>query len=121
MEWTSDAISVWFFARASIPADVLGESPDPKGWRNPMAKFSGGGCSIDKYFAEQKMIFNTAFCGDWAGKSWDAEPKCKALAASCDAYVGQNPQVYKEAYWLINSVKVFQNGGAAKREVVFEG
>lgn len=120
MEWTSDAISVFFFPRASIPADVLGENPDPKTWGAPMAKFSGGGCPIDKYFSEHKMIFNTAFCGDWAGKSWDAEPKCKALAASCNAYVGQTPQAFTESYWLINSVKVFQDGGAKRRGVSFE-
>lgn len=28
-EWTPSFISVYFFPRASIPADILGPSPDP--------------------------------------------------------------------------------------------
>jgi hypothetical protein len=54
-EWTSDAISVWFFPRGSIPSDVSGSNPDPSGWGIPTAKFSGG-CDIDSSFKDQQIV-----------------------------------------------------------------
>ncbi|KAG9238289.1 putative endo-1,3(4)-beta-glucanase, partial [Amylocarpus encephaloides] len=116
MEWTSSAISISFFPRPSIPADITAGTPDPSKWPSPQARFSGGGCNIDQYFNSHKMIFNTAFCGDWAGKIWDSDASCKALAPTCDKYVGDNPTAFKEAYWLINSVVVYRDA-SAKRDV----
>jgi beta-glucanase (GH16 family) len=110
MEWTSDAISIWHFARAAIPADITaGTSPDPSTWGQPDAKFVGGnGCNIDNHFQDHKIIFNIATCGDWAGQVWGSDPECSALAKSCNDYVGSNPQAFVNSYFLINSVKVFQ-------------
>lgn len=34
-EWTSDAISIWFFPRTSIPADITAGTPDPTKWGTP--------------------------------------------------------------------------------------
>ncbi|EHL02392.1 putative endo-1,3(4)-beta-glucanase [Glarea lozoyensis 74030] len=108
MEWTSSSISVYFFPRASIPADIASGKPDPSKWGAPQAKFVGNTCDIDKYFSSHKIIFNTTFCGDWAGKKWKDNASCAVKAETCDAYVKNNPKAFTEAYWLINSVKVYQ-------------
>jgi hypothetical protein len=108
MEWTSKAISVYFFPRSSIPADITSGSPDPSKWGAPQAKFTGNTCDIDKYFKSHKIIFNTTFCGDWAGKKWKDDATCAAKADTCQAFVENNPKAFAEAFWLINSVKVFQ-------------
>lgn len=55
IEWTSAHISVWFFPRASIPANVRSKNPDPTKWGRPVARFSGG-CQIDKYVQRQKLV-----------------------------------------------------------------
>jgi hypothetical protein len=68
-EWTSDAITVWFFPRGS-EGDALGANPDPSTWGKPAAKFASSGCDIDKFFDNQNIVFDTTFCGDWAGKNW---------------------------------------------------
>jgi len=109
MEWTADAISVWHFPRTAIPADALSASPNPATWGAPTAKFVGGaGCDIDSHFKNHKIIFNIATCGDWAGQVWASDPECSALAKTCNDYVGANPAAFTNAYWLINSVGVFQ-------------
>ncbi|KIH86601.1 hypothetical protein SPBR_08567 [Sporothrix brasiliensis 5110] len=117
MELTSQAISVWFFARntaqaASIVSDA---TPDTSTFGTPMAKFTG--CDIDHYFSAQQIVFDTTFCGDWAGKVWDQDSTCAPLASTCEAYVKQNTAAFVDAYWLINSVKVFQaaSTGSTKR------
>ena len=114
MEWTSSAIEVYFFPRNAIPGDITSGSPDPTGWGTPTASFSGSGCDIDSYFMNHNIIFDTTFCGQWAGEVWGSS-SCASLASTCDAYVGSNPSAFEAAYWMINSVKVYQDGSAAKR------
>ena len=110
-QWTSDAISVYFFPRDSIPADVLGDSPDPSGWGKPAAKFAGA-CDIEETFKQQQIVFDTTFCGQWAGTVWDSG-SCGKKAATCEEWVQNNPEAFTEAYWTINALKVYQDNGAA--------
>ncbi|KAK1636660.1 tat pathway signal sequence [Colletotrichum phormii] len=115
VDFNSQAISVWFFPRSAIPGDVTSGNPVPSSWGQPLAKFNGGsGCDISSHFKQQNLVFNTALCGDWAGKVWEQNAECTALAPQCSDYVAANPQAFTEAFWLINSVKVYQaDGGAA--------
>ena len=55
MEWTSEAISMWFFPRGKIPTDVDGGKPDPTSWGKPVARFQGG-CDIDQSITEQRIV-----------------------------------------------------------------
>ncbi|EEQ86361.1 hypothetical protein RJZ56_006804 [Blastomyces dermatitidis] len=105
-EWTSDSISVWFFPRYQIPSNINDENPDPSTWPRPIAHFTG--CEFDKFFQEQRIIFNTAFCGDWAKATWN-ENGCAAGGRTCEDYVKNNPWAFSEAFWSINYMKVFQN------------
>jgi len=108
MEWTSDAINIWFFSRSSIPAGATGDTPDPSTWGNPTASFQGGsGCDIDQHFANNNIVFDTTFCGDWAGQLFGSDPSCSSKAATCQDYVANNPSAFAEAYWTINSLKVY--------------
>jgi hypothetical protein len=107
-EWTSDAISIWFFARNSIPDDLSGDDPDPSGWGKPTARFEGG-CDIDQHFENHNLIFDVTFCGDWAGNVWGQDSICSAKGSSCQAFVEKNPEEFKDAFWQINSLKVYQS------------
>jgi hypothetical protein len=55
MEWTSDAISMWFFPRGKIPTDVDGNNPDPTSWGKPIAQFQGA-CDIDQVIQDQHIV-----------------------------------------------------------------
>ncbi|RDW84455.1 hypothetical protein BP6252_02045 [Coleophoma cylindrospora] len=113
MEWTSSAIQVFFFPRNAIPADITSGSPDPTSWSTPVARFSGSGCDIDSHFMNHNIVFDTTFCGQWAGQVWSSS-SCASLASSCDAYVGANPSAFSEAYWAVNSVKVYQSSNTKR-------
>ncbi len=122
-EWTSEAIRIWFFPRAgeATPGDLAAESPDPGAWGEPSATFSAGpGCDIDRHFQEHQLVFNTALCGQWAGKVFGSDPACAAQASTCEEFVGLHPDAFREAYWLINSVRVYQqqdnDEGQTKRD-----
>ena len=120
MEWTSDHIAVWFFPRGQIPQDITSEAPNPSGWSTPTARFAGGsGCNIDSHFMNHNLVFDTTFCGDWAGSPdvWNSNAECSALASTCQEYVQNNPGAFAEAYWLINSVKVYNQAPTSKREL----
>ncbi|ORY08221.1 concanavalin A-like lectin/glucanase domain-containing protein [Clohesyomyces aquaticus] len=107
--WTDEAISIYFFPRGSIPDDVTGDSPNPAGWGKPAAKFAGD-CHIPSIFKSQQIVFDTTFCGDWAGQVWDSS-SCASKADTCNSFVQNNPSAFKEAYWTINALKVYQDNG----------
>ncbi|KAL8753727.1 MAG: hypothetical protein Q9199_004850 [Rusavskia elegans] len=117
--WTSDDISIYHFPRSQVPKNIGTGKPDPAKWGMPVAKFAGG-CKIDEYFKNLNIIFNIAFCGDWAGAAWNSSAVCKAKAPSCQEYVRENPEAFRDAYWMVRSVKVYQQG-EGKRKLMGRG
>lgn len=55
-----------------------------------------------------ELVFDTTFCGDWAGAVWDQCEECVALAPTCVEYVSNNPTAFEDAYWLVNNIQVYQ-------------
>jgi len=110
MEWTQNDIRVWNFARESIPQDIKSDNPNPMSWPQPQAHFGGGGCNIGQHFQNHQIVINTDFCGAYAGNDevWKAGT-CSTKAKTCKEFVTGNPQAFKDAYWQINSIKVFQS------------
>jgi hypothetical protein len=108
MQWESSGIYVWFFQRGQIPSDITNGAPVTGNWGPPVVAFNGNaGCDIDSHFANNRITFDTTFCGDWAGSVWGSG-SCASLASSCQDYVAANPRAFANAYWAINSVKVYQ-------------
>ncbi|KAK8035124.1 hypothetical protein PG993_010119 [Apiospora rasikravindrae] len=104
-------IRVWFFPRAQVPADVRSDSPNPDGWGAPISDFQtqNGGCDVAKTFHTQSIIINTDFCGSGVDQEWwENNAECVRVAPTCKEYVAKNPAAFTEAYWLINSIKLFQ-------------
>lgn len=106
LHWTGSEIKVWFFVHGTAPSDITdGGEPNPNLWGTPQASFAG--CAFDSYFKDMSILFNTDFCGSWAGQFWDDSPTCSPHAATCADYVAANPKVFSDSYWLINSVRVY--------------
>lgn len=114
-EWTSDFIKIWFFSRGSVPADIAVGRPSPSAaWGPPRATFQGN-FNMDDHFKDLSIVFDTTFCGQWAGQVWSTST-CAALAPSCEEYVANQPQAFAQAYWAINSLQVFQDTGATANQ-----
>lgn len=113
MDWTSDYIQVWFFPRSAIPASITSGNPNPAAdFGTPTANFQGD-CDIDNMFYDMAIVFDTDFCGNWAGAVYESM-SCPVYSGetslqSCNTYVAQNPGVYNEAYWEVNYIKVYSN------------
>lgn len=111
MEWTSDVIQVWNFGANSIPKDIKSGEPDPSKWGKPTFTTAQGKCDIDSHFKNHKVVLDTTFCGNWAGQSqiWEAT-SCydRVKYPTCNSYVAANPEKFKDAYWLINGLKVYK-------------
>ncbi|QIW96726.1 hypothetical protein AMS68_002244 [Peltaster fructicola] len=103
--YTASNITMWYFGRKSIPSDITAGSPDPSKWGTPVALFTG--CQFSNYINGQRLVFDTTFCGDWAGNVWTSG-SCASKASNCSSYVANNPADFKNAYWSINSLKVYQ-------------
>jgi Glycosyl hydrolases family 16 len=113
-EWVTKGIKIWFFPRKAIPADIAAGTPTPQeNWGAPRATFVGD-FKVDDHFKDLKIIFDTTFCGQWAGAAW-ANSSCASKAPTCQEFVTKNPAAFKEAYWAINSVKVFELPAGSRR------
>ncbi|KAI7135592.1 hypothetical protein KC352_g30573, partial [Hortaea werneckii] len=112
-EWTSEYIKHWFFPRGSIPDNIASGEPDPATWGIPTVNAQGS-CDIDSHFNNMSIIINTDFCGAWAGWVYQSQfPECpQNMSAnsldSCVDFVGNNPSYFEQAYWEINSLRVYQ-------------
>ncbi|KAL2813482.1 concanavalin A-like lectin/glucanase domain-containing protein [Aspergillus cavernicola] len=105
MEWQPEYLKIWFFPR-----------PDTSEFGTPMAHLQGG-CNFEERFTHQKLILDTTFCGEWAGNVY-GDSGCPLSDASdpmqsCINYVAENPAVFKQAYWELNSIKIYQTGGTS--------
>lgn len=108
-QWTSDFIRIWFFPAGSVPQDITQGNPNPdiSVWGEPVSNFEGS-CTIDDHFKNHYIVFDTTFCGDWAGAVWANDPVCSALAPTCEEYVALNPDAFNDMYWSVKSVKIYQ-------------
>ncbi|KAF2130038.1 glycoside hydrolase family 16 protein [Dothidotthia symphoricarpi CBS 119687] len=123
MEWTESSISVWFFPRDSTAFNThfgnetsSDDTLDPSTFGTPLAHFAGNGCDFTERFKNMRIIFDTTFCGEWAGKDWEKSCAAKTGVKTCEEYVRENPEVYKEAYWEIKGLKWYQKEKEAKRD-----
>ncbi|KAK3113280.1 hypothetical protein LTR53_009564, partial [Teratosphaeriaceae sp. CCFEE 6253] len=124
-EWTANYIKTWFFPRGGIPASITNGAPDTSKFGTPAVNMQSGGgysCNIKSHFANMSIIINTDFCGAWAGEVYSGSyPQCPQTPGassldSCVNFVGNNPSNFTQAYWQINSIKVYQmppNGQAS--------
>lgn len=73
MQWDKESqISTWYFPRDKVPTDLIEGVPKPDTWGLPYSHFLIGPgpnsrCG-SKHFTDHRVVFDTTFCGDWAGK-----------------------------------------------------
>lgn len=119
MEWDSDGLKVWHFARSTLPGDIALAPmvvPDPKAWGPPAAVFGGPSCDADSFFYNMSLVINIVstsketprfrlvttnvknLCGDYAANVWGVADQCNTLAPTCQEWVAGHPEAFLEAY-----------------------
>ena len=122
MLWTPFNVSAWFFPPDSTPdslvsatntTDASPPSPDLSEFGTPAAFFAGPDtCDFPGKFFNHSIVFDTTFCGGWAGGEY-SNSNCPLVPGqssiqSCEAFVGGNPDAFTEAYWAIRSLRVWE-------------
>lgn len=116
MVWDDDGIAIYFFRRDSIPDDITAGQPRPDLWGDAAARWPASGCDPYKYFYDNIAIFDTTFCGDWAGSAWTTsgilgqDTSCaeRTGVATCEEFVLNHGSSFDETYWEIKSYKLYQ-------------
>ncbi|KAI0072658.1 hypothetical protein K474DRAFT_1667552 [Panus rudis PR-1116 ss-1] len=82
-------------------------TPNPS-WGNPEAYFplNPDNCDYDSHFDAHSMVFDLTFCGDWAGADYPTT-SCADPSMTCSDFVDQSPDAFSEAYWEINSLRIY--------------
>jgi len=109
-----DGIRVWFWARndLTVPPEVRYApppgvpsivTPNPT-WGSPVAAFPMGPyCDYATHFNAHQFVFDLTFCGDWAGTDYTTT----GCSGSCTDFVDNTPSAFSEAYWEVNSVRMY--------------
>ncbi|KAF7318819.1 putative glycosidase C21B10.07 [Mycena chlorophos] len=112
-------IQVWFWPRnaTAVPPDVKAANASPgygylptvdtAAWGIPTAFFPSATCPISSKFGPQNIIINLTFCGDWAGQA--AVYSASGCPSTCVDFVNNNPTAFTEAYFEINSLRIFED------------
>ena len=112
-EWAADiGIRMWFWTHDSVPLDVQQQNPDPRLWGKPYALWEFGDWCESDWFEDLYIMIDLYFCG-WAGTDGSFKSQCGTIAAefgdgSCEDFVRLNPEYFKDAYWLIHELTVYQ-------------
>lgn len=104
MEWQSTGIRMWHWQHSNVPSSLSNGSPDTTTFGQPLADFPNTNCNIDQFFSNHQIVFDLTFCGDYAGNVFTQQ----GCGSSCTDYVANNPNAFANAYWIVNSVKVYQ-------------
>lgn len=116
MQWDSSGIAVFFFPRNAIPSDITAGAPQPSNWGLAMARWPASSCNPFTFFYDHVAIFDTTLCGDWASGVWNSsgipgqEQSCATRTgySTCEAFVLASGSSFSEAYWEVQSLKVYQ-------------
>ncbi|EJP61245.1 Concanavalin A-like lectin/glucanase [Beauveria bassiana ARSEF 2860] len=117
LEWTSDAIRLYNWPIGAAPSNIGSSNPDTSSWGTPSAQFKGPGCDTQA-FSNQTLQFRFLFCSSvnaassaWSNLPADGKngPTCKEItgAAQCIVYVGPNPQEFKDFYFGVEDIRIF--------------
>jgi len=113
MQRTKNGIKVWHFPKnEKIPIDLFLSTPQPSKWPTPNAHFPFGANCNSKFFGPHQIIFDITFCGDWAGNVFSMQ----GCGDNCTDFVKNNGGQFKEAYWLIKSLRVFSQDRPTKKQ-----
>ncbi|WVR07219.1 hypothetical protein IAU60_004260 [Kwoniella sp. DSM 27419] len=108
----SGGVYIYYWPRdaAGIPDDVKNPNTgttNVAGWGLPAANLSVPDCRQD--FGNHVIVFDITFCGDYAGATYAAT----GCPGSCNSFVHSNPAAFSEAYWSVNSLRVYTASGKA--------
>ncbi|KAJ3119893.1 hypothetical protein HK100_000116 [Physocladia obscura] len=114
-KWTNVGISIWFFPRNAIPSDITAGTPNPAGWGIPSSNWPFGSTCQASFFSNMQIVLDTTFCGDWAGSVYGNGDGCLGGTGlpACNWFVQHSPTAFDDAYWAINSLKVYSSPSAA--------
>lgn len=107
-------VSMWWFPRdKGIPQVLLDgkDEIDEKELGQRIAHFPASDqCDLDKSLTEQQLIFNLAMCGGWCASRYPGAAQCqqKYPGKQWEDIIYDHPEEFNDAYWLINSLKVYQ-------------
>ncbi|OAR01228.1 hypothetical protein LLEC1_00180 [Akanthomyces lecanii] len=118
LEWTSDTIKIYTWPIGAAPSNIGSSNPDTSSWGTPSVQLTKPGCDTETAFSDQKLLFTLPFCGNppgndqfWSQLSADGKngPTCKSITgeASCIDYVAKNPQAFKNFYFGLKDIRIF--------------
>ncbi|KAK4687211.1 hypothetical protein P7C73_g2919, partial [Tremellales sp. Uapishka_1] len=116
----SGGVYIYYWPRNSdsIPAEVKSSSAtttNVANWGVPSANLTVPNCGSD--FNNHVIVFDLTFCGDYSATTYAAS----GCPSTCSNFVQNTPSAFTQAYWSINSLRVFTASGKPAKDAVLSG
>ncbi|KAI1344770.1 concanavalin A-like lectin/glucanase domain-containing protein [Xylariaceae sp. FL0016] len=108
MEFTSEFIKIWDWARTAVPSDIQSGTPSPSSlWGTPAYMIKQ--CDIVEAFKNMQMILNIDFCGVAAQEDkWGASCRASTGYQTCSEYVAASYSDFAQSYFKVKDIKIYQ-------------
>lgn len=112
-DYTSGYLKTYFWSRNDIPIDIINKTPDPLTWKLPYGyyPFNNDNCNVANIDTYLQLRFDLYYCG-WSGNdpTWKSQCSSTNIAKNqtCKEFVANNPNYFKDGYWLINYMDIYQ-------------
>ncbi|KZV99653.1 hypothetical protein EXIGLDRAFT_724659 [Exidia glandulosa HHB12029] len=123
VQYDIEGIFIWFWTRARVPQELYqpaAESLDINAWGQPVAAFPSTTCSMTSFWAPQKIVIDTTFCGNWAGVPDLYAETCAGMPSTTgapatgvcyvDNVIGPGSPRFDDAYWEIANIRAYTTG-----------
>ncbi len=108
MQHEYSGVYVWHWTRGNAPAGTKrgdNSAINVASWGEPAAAFPfTSSCTASHINTNQQIVMNIDFCGGFVN-TFAAKDGCPT---DCVSYVANNPSAFRNAYFDINSFKIFQ-------------
>ncbi|EHK26304.1 glycoside hydrolase family 16 protein, partial [Trichoderma virens Gv29-8] len=109
IEWTSDYIKLYNWARGAEPSNLASSNPDTATWGTPAVNLQNSNCNIDRHFNSQRLILDIDFCGNPVGTPAFWQQSCQKVTsqATCADYVAKFPGDFAQTFFQIQDIRYF--------------
>ncbi|KAL1721450.1 glycoside hydrolase family 16 protein [Schizophyllum commune] len=116
VQMSEDGISVWFWQRDQIPADVTSGGPNPSSWGASVVTYSSASCDMSSHFQDLMLIITNNLGGTFpegvwhtAGSGGQAQ-SCADITGfdSAANFVQNSGASFADAQFIINSFMIYR-------------
>ncbi|KAL1748320.1 glycoside hydrolase family 16 protein [Schizophyllum fasciatum] len=116
MQLSNDGVSMWWWPRDQVPADVTSGGPNPSSWGQSVVTYSSATCDMGSHFQDLMLIITNNLGGTFPEGVWHTagaggqDQSCADITGfgSAADFVQNSGASFADAQFIINSFTIYR-------------